>query len=78
MDHGHPGEGIHATHGRIAPSNMRDWCALPEIEVTPKGRALVTAAYSSVDAGTVPDRVYYGPYCSLDGGRDWSRTCPRG
>ncbi len=59
------------------PWNMRDWCAPPEIEVTSTGRLFLTAAYSSVDAGTRPGRLYYGPYCSLDGGRKWSRTCPR-
>lgn len=73
---GNPATGFTRHTSGSLPWNMRDWCSLPEIEVTPQGRVLVTAAYSSVDAGTVPGRTYYGPYCSVDGGRGWSRRCP--
>lgn len=58
------------------PWNMRDWCAPPEIEVAPDGRLFVTAVFSRTDAGTTPGPTYYGPYCSVDGGREWERRCP--
>ncbi|MDQ3916162.1 MAG: hypothetical protein M3323_12695 [Actinomycetota bacterium] len=59
------------------PWNMRDWCVPPEIAITSTGRLFVTAAYAQTDAGTTPGRMYYGPYCSVDGGREWGRSCPR-
>ena len=74
---GNPATGFTRHAAGSLPWNMRDWCALPEIDVTTTGRVFVTAAYSSVDAGTVPGRIYYGPYCSLDAGSTWSRRCPR-
>ncbi|MFN2588979.1 MAG: hypothetical protein ABR613_12800, partial [Actinomycetota bacterium] len=73
---GTPATGFSRHSAGTLPWNMRDWCSLPEIDVTSTGGVFVTAAYARSDAGTVPGPTYYGPYCSVDGGRTWARRCP--